>query len=46
MKRRPFAPLVDPVAREIRIAPEWLIASLINTFVIGFGFVMIMAVLP
>ncbi|HYD12713.1 MAG TPA: hypothetical protein VEC11_07685 [Allosphingosinicella sp.] len=46
MKRRLFAPLFDIPRREIRLAPEWLATSLINSLLIGFGFAMIMAVLP
>jgi hypothetical protein len=46
MKRQIFPPIVDAARRELRLVPEWLVVSLLNTFVIGFGFVMIMAVLP
>lgn len=50
MKRHWFPIMVDPPVdfcrREIRMAPEWLAASLLNTFVIGFGIVMLLAVLP
>ena len=46
MKRRLFAPLVDSVAREIRLAPEWLLASLFGSLSLGLMVVMIMAVLP